>query len=210
MVFISSHRIPNASFQDLADAAWRDIGVRVSRLDSQSLASTFFERGRATDVLKALGIDIEHSQTPTSVSSSASLEAAYSFLFFGDEPEHFRQQIVESALLTVAIRHRGVIGKGRLLSETKELLQLPPAQSHMIYGSIDRMLQRGELTVAGDRIQVSQRIIDGAKAIQIAREREWQSLRGDVRSILTSNASESNSFSCLGYTCLGYISATGT
>jgi hypothetical protein len=186
LIFISSRRVAEAPFHSLTEEIWRNTGVRVSKLDSQAIASAFFERGRTTEVLTALGIDVRQVATPGSLTSSAKLEAAYSFLFFGDEPEQFRQQIIESALVTVATKKQGRLLRNALVSDAIEMLQLPETQKELIVGSIDRMLQRGEFVAEADYIRLAASIVDAAKAVHIAREREWVSLSRAIAAVISS------------------------
>jgi hypothetical protein len=81
MILVSSRRIAEAEFQIIADEIWREQAVRVTRIDNQSIASTFFAEGRSGEVLSILGINIT-GQT-SGRDQTARSDAAMAFVFFG-------------------------------------------------------------------------------------------------------------------------------
>ena len=43
MTLVAARRIAEAEFHQEAEQLWRDIGVRVTKIDGQAIASTFFQ-----------------------------------------------------------------------------------------------------------------------------------------------------------------------
>lgn len=191
LLFITSRRVPEAELVEVADEIWREYGVRTSKIDNQTIASTFFEQGRTTEILTILGMDLtitHHSFGDAA--DSARLDAAYSFVFFGKEPEQFRERMVESAIITTAAKYDATVTRDVLAEEAQKTLQLPKRQKQLISGSIDRMLQRGDLLGNPARISLSPKIKDAALALRVVREKEWDLLRDDVKSTLVKSSSQ--------------------
>lgn len=106
LIFVTSRRIPEAEFALTTSEILRDIGVRVTRLDNQSIASIFFDKSEVGVILNILGIT-SHTVTTKldNIADAARLDAAYSFAIFGEEPEIFRERVVDSTITAAVARY---------------------------------------------------------------------------------------------------------
>lgn len=183
LLFLSSRRLPEAEFQTVADDIFREHNVRVTRIDAQGIASTFVTNGVTGDVLEILGIAATPAPSPqVSRAESARLDAAYSFVFFGNEPQRFRERMIESAVITVLAQHGGSASRAVVEDEARVVLQLPDRRRAVVTGSIDRMLQRGDVSSrTSGSITLDQRLLENAAGIRLVREREWRQLAEEIQ-----------------------------
>jgi hypothetical protein len=121
MTFVTSKRIGEAVFFAEAEAIWRDQGVRVTKLDGQAIASTFFMEGRSTLALRLLGIDITGGEPHARGHESLRTNAAYSYAFFSNEVHDFRDAAIESAVVTVASK-QSPVARENLEREVRSVL----------------------------------------------------------------------------------------
>lgn len=183
MTLVTSRRIPEAEFQTEAEGIWQTLGVRATKLDSQSIASTFFLEGRTTRVLDILGIQV----TPERViadKEDARSNAAYSFVFFGKETHRFRDATVESAIISIGARHVEPIERSDFEREVCEVLQLQGPHTPRVAAAVDRMIQRGDLSGPDPAISLSPQLADAARAMRSLRDSEWHDLREAVDSFI--------------------------
>src|SRR5918992_3967786 len=144
MTLVTSRRVPEAEFQTEADLIWQSKSVRVTKLDGQAIASTFFLHGCTTRVLETLGITVSPERV-AAIREDARADAAYSFVFFGKETHRFREATIESAIIAVGSRYEEPIQRGSFEREVLQILQLPDAQSPRVSSIVDRLLQSGDL-----------------------------------------------------------------
>ncbi|MDQ2760191.1 MAG: restriction endonuclease [Actinomycetota bacterium] len=107
VVFVTSRRIAQAVFSDVAEELWVD-GIRIRSVDSQAIASFFFAEGTTGIVLRALGIRTDARRPEAVGRPELSEDAAYAFAFFGNATTKFRRSVIEQ---TVSQPHYA--GRGR-------------------------------------------------------------------------------------------------
>ena len=190
MTLVASRRIPEAEFQSESERIWQRLGVRVTKIDGPAIASAFFLEGSTTRVLQILGIDIGGGEQKPE-SDKARADAAYSFVFFGNETHRFREATIESAIVTVGARRPEPLTRDDFEREVQQLLQLPDSQAVRVTAVVDRMIQAGDLTGPDASIELSPKLRDAGRAIQLLRESEWNDLRGEVEALLLKRTSRS-------------------
>jgi hypothetical protein len=181
MTLVTSRRIAEAKFFTESEAVWKDHSVRVTKLDSQAMASTFFAEGQTALALRVLGIDV--GQDAASAGLSAVASAAYSFAFFSQPARDFRESAIESAITAVAAQHRS-IPRQTLERDVKTLLSLPEAQAPNVTAAVDRMIQERSLAGPAANLTLSTQLADAASGMATLRNREWEQLQRDVSALL--------------------------
>lgn len=181
MTLVTSRRVPEAEFFAESEAVWRDLGVRVTKLDGQAIASTFFLEGRSSLVLRLLGIDV--ADTATDRPASARENAAYSYAFFGADTHTFRETAIESTIVAIAAARTG-IARDALENEVSTLVGLSGSRRSVVVASVDRMIQRGDLSGPAASLTLSSGLADAASAMTTLRQRDWRQLESDVREVL--------------------------
>ncbi len=179
MTLVTSRRVPEADFQEEAERIWRSKNVRATKVDSQAIASIFFQQGRTTRILEILGIKTGTERARGSISDARG-DAAYSFVFFGKETHRFREATIESAIVAVGSLHREPVHRDSFEREVQQLLQLPDALAPRVSSVVDRLIQSGDLTGPEPTLVLSPKLVDAARAIQTLRDSEWSALRDSV------------------------------
>ncbi len=182
MTLVASRRIPEAEFFIESENVWREHGVRVTKLDGQAIASTFFLEGRTSLVLRLLGIDVAESAR-TATRSSVRADAAYALMFFSREAHYFKEAAIEAAVLAVAAKRRST-PKSDLEREVETLLTLPEGHRGLVSSAVDRMIQRSDLLGPASALTLSPPLADAAGAMLALREKDWSDLERAVGGML--------------------------
>jgi hypothetical protein len=177
MTLMTSRRVPEAEFHGEAENLWRELGVRVTKIDSQAIASAFFLAGKSTLVLESVGIEV--SGPGAKPARTVRSDAAYSFVFFGKETHRFREAIVESAVISVLARNPRC-AREKTVAEVATLLALPESQHGQVDAVIDRMLQRGDIHGPAATLLLSTGLTDAAQAMEGLRVDQQRQLRKQV------------------------------
>jgi hypothetical protein len=180
MVFVTSHRIPESSFDSVKNEVWKETSVSVNKIDSQAIASEFYREGKALEVFQILGINLEYLRTPSSWRSNFRSAASASFSLFGNEPSQFRQTIIRSSIIAAAFTFEEGIDREFLVNEVAEIVQMPDNGDRAISSEIDRMLQRQELKKEEGALHLSDELAETHEAEQAIFASEHQQLREAV------------------------------
>jgi len=147
--FLCSYRIPEASFNTVADDIFREVGVSIVRHDGQTMASSFRNWEMTGNILDLFGIDASQSRPLNSTPTHAKIIAADSFLAFSNDATDFRQAVKESAVVAVVFSASTDLTRPNLVSEVTQHLGLEdPGHERQIESVIDRLIQRRDLSVA--------------------------------------------------------------
>lgn len=184
VLFVTSRRVPEAEFQILSAEIWRDLDLRVNRIDAQGIASTFVEHGATHEVLQILGIPTAGSSAPPTRADAARLDATYAFIFFGNEPTRFRERMTESALVTVAVQYSEGVARAELENEARVALQFPERRRSLITGAVDRMIQKGDFRSVEGLLLINPTLRENTLAIRAVKDIEWAQLRREVSATL--------------------------
>ncbi len=143
VVYISSHRRPAVEFNPIAEELWDQDEIRVRSVDSQALASVFFEEKQAQVVLEAVGISLDEHRPDAVQRPDLSEDAAYAFALFGEASEKFRHSVVEQTVLSYLIDADSRCDtRPDVEAGVADVLQLGEDQTALVTSAIDRMLQQ--------------------------------------------------------------------
>lgn len=192
LLFVSSRRLADAEFSGVSDSILKSESVRVTKMDSQGIATLAITEGFADQLLRALGISTT-VPTPRSISAAALREdVAYSFAFFGNEPTTFRKEVVEQSIVSALYYTAGSGTRDDVVANVSGALALADNQKQQVRGGIDRMLQDGRLIPHNDEVQLRTDLLDGHGAAVALRENDWNELGEAVRACLTKRTSRRN------------------
>lgn len=179
-VYVTSRRLAAADFTVVSDYLWDQDGITVRAVDSQSLASAFFSSGQTATVLAALGIPLDARRPDPVQMPDLKEDAAYSFAFFGNASEKFRQSVVEQTILSFLTRSRDNASRDSTEAAVVTALHLSDDQSALVSSAVDRMLQRQQLALTERNLVVESNVIESFAVMRAMRESQWQKLGHDV------------------------------
>lgn len=197
-LFISNRRLPELPFQRLRDRLKRETGITIERVDSQSLASAFFEEGKTEDLLHIAGVIAKDASENLGNEESFVSQATYSYLFLSDDVRSLRDGVVESIILSFVYDSKSATDLESVTSLGSALARetaAPARQVRALESAIDRMLQRGSLILDANRVEVSPRERDLLTSSRALRAQDWALLRSQVEQLLQgaiSNATSDN------------------
>ncbi len=176
LLFVSSRRMPEASYQKVADDIERGTGLHVERLDAQGIASLAFDRGAASAaILRALGIAPVVSTAPVPFSlRDHRVTLAFAFAFFGEEASDFRSGVMECAIVNELALAGGSAARETVVSRAAQSLGVTSAQRAILEGVVDRLVQRGVLRGPNGSITLAAGELERAseaRAVQASAER---------------------------------------
>lgn len=186
LLFVSSRRMPEASFQTVADDLERETGVRVERLDAQGIASLVFERPAvAAGILRALGIPVA-TETPQTAFNRRDhrVTLAFAVAFFGEEADDFRRAMMERALINELALAGGTAARETVVSRAAQSLGVTAAQRPLLAGVVDRLIQRDVLRGPNGTITLSPEELDRWRITRGVQERAEADLRAAVDATL--------------------------
>lgn len=178
LVLLCSRRIAESEFETEKDKIWREQSVQVSKIDSQSIASTFFGAQATGRVLDILGIDVQKPDSATR--TDVRTDTALAFSYFGQDASSFRELAIESAVIST-VANACPIPRKNLVEMTKEALCLAPTQAKAINSAIDRLVQRGELVTSGSALSLSEALVEATTTMKRVRAAEEQELKVQLK-----------------------------
>jgi Restriction endonuclease len=187
-VYITSRRIAQVPFTDVADELWAQDTISVRSVDSQSLASLFFKEAEADFVLDTLGISRDTRRPDIVPRPDLKEDAAYSFMVFGDASEKFRQSVVEQTVLSYLTRPASEYKRDATETAVVAALGLHHDQVSLVTSAIDRMLQNQRLRLIDGVLAVDKTIAEGFRVMRTLREEQWRRLGRQVDSYLATDA----------------------
>ena len=182
LIFISSRRIPETDFHEESQQIWLDYNVHVSKMDSQAIASTFFNAGETAFVLNSLGIDTSRESSHSQYSPKDDLAA--SFLFFSEETLDLRKEIVRSAIFSSLLQEPNGISRDQLRSKTLAILNLTIAEGHRVDSSIDRLLQSGQIIQTETLIKLKDNLREAGLSNLVIRDQEVDGLKAKLTELI--------------------------
>ena len=182
LVLLCSRRIAESEFEAEKDRIWREQSVQVSKIDSQSIASTFFEAKATGRVLEILGIDVQ--KTDCSMRTDVRTDTALAFSYFGKDANSFRELAIESAVISTVSRASPIL-RENLIEATRETLGLADTQAKGINSAIDRLVQRGELMSCGSALSLSEALAEATETMKRVRAVEEQELKVHLKQIFS-------------------------
>ena len=188
LIYMTSRRIAQADFVDVAEELWGTDGIRVRSIDSQAIASFLFAEAASAIVLRALGIS-QAARRPDPVERpDLNEDAAYAFIFFGSASSKFRRSVVEQSILSYLTRDDSDRSREATITTVAAALHLVGDQIDQVSSSIDRLQQDGRLSMQSGELSVSQALVEGFATMRVLRENQWRALGRTVDDYLTSSA----------------------
>jgi hypothetical protein len=183
-LYVTSRRLARVDFTKVADELWERDGITVRPVDSQSIASAFFEQDETSFILSSLGISLDARRPDPVPRPDLKEDAAYSFAFFGEASDRFRTSVVEQTILSHLTRPRSSAEREATELAAAEALQLQGDQQVIVASAIDRMLQAGRLRVVDGSLAVDAHVVEAFRAMRALREGQWQALAREINNYL--------------------------
>ncbi len=183
MIFISSRRIPEATFLTVQAELIRTTGVSVSRIDNQAIASLVIEKQAMLEALEIL--DIPAAIGPKAIApTDRRYDAAFAYAFFAPDAAAFREAIRERCLM-LAVFHAGEEPQiDEVCVSAAQLLGMPGENAGHLKSDIDRLRQVGRLLGRNGTVQLSEGELTTLNALRTLREREENELKGQIKTLL--------------------------
>jgi hypothetical protein len=183
LLFVSSRRIPEASFQDVGDELSRTLGIIVQKMDAQAMASLAIARGFASRVLEILGIAVPPPSSRPFQRPDMRQDAAYACAFFGTEAQSFRKTTIEQTILAV-VSPTGSARRDDVVQQVALTLGLALNQQGQIRSALDRMIQDGRLRGHNGTVTMDPDVLDGWRALRALQDQNRGELRREVEALL--------------------------
>lgn len=185
VLYISSRRLAETEFANLADSLWREKGITVHKADSQSIAGTFSDQKRLLELLELLGIPVQEVTQTSRVTEQPPLaeDTAYAYIFFGGDASNFQTTVIERAIIS-AVCYSADRSRASLEEVVVKYLGLGDPQRMAVQSSIDRLLQQGILARTQDGYRASEAEYERHRAAVSVREHQLYELKGAVEDVL--------------------------
>lgn len=177
--YLTAHRIDSEQGQDLTTELWAKHEIALRVIDSRAIASKFFTENKTADVLETLGILKQASAygdvgKPNNVKE----DLAYAYAFFGTDVDSFRQAGIERSIaVLVTGDQESAPQRDEVETTLCKSLGLSKGRQALVSGQIDRMLQRGDLTLKDSCLFPSEALGESNKTIRLLRGRQWRDLQ---------------------------------
>jgi len=186
LYFLSSRRIPEASFRDFSNEILQTTGVAVTKYDNQAIASNYIKTNKVNDLLKIYGIEAKAVPERINKYLGAKNEAISALLLFGQDSKDFRMGLFDSIIKSIVARKDSYNDREILISDVLAEYHMGDTQSVLVNSHIDRLLQRGELISSEGIIKLSKNEQKSYKGLIESSQYEAKVLYGDISSYLTS------------------------
>lgn len=175
MLFVSSRRLPEVDFQVVQDELAGQ-SVAVQKMDAQGIASLLQARGLLPKALEVLGLWQQMPRSQGFERPRLRLEVAWSYAFFGVEPETFRTGVIERAILTILADAGGALPLHDLVDRTSLGLGLAPNQREQARSAIDRLRQQGKVEGKNGDVRLPDVVLHEQEAVRVLRGRSRDEL----------------------------------
>ncbi|EYF00165.1 hypothetical protein [Chondromyces apiculatus] len=183
-MFISSRRVPEAELDEVADDLRSRLGVKVDRMDAQSIASLAERRAFSNEILRKLGIDVPPPAPKPFQRTDLRQNVTYACAFFGTDAQEFRRTVVENAILAAVFQEGGTAERDRVVERTALSLGLASTQRAQLTSAIDKMRQEGRLTGKNGTVGLDAAAMDTWSSVHALQERERAALTEQMIALL--------------------------
>jgi hypothetical protein len=180
LLFVSSRRIPEAEFQQVADELLSSKEVQVQKMDSQHIASLAEGRGFTSEILRALGISVAAPAPKPFQRPDLRQDVAYACAFFGTDAQAFRKTVIENAALAAIAQAGGSAEREAVMDRAALSLGLTSNQRAQVTSALDRMLQDGRLTGKNGAVTLDAKTSDNWLTVRALQDRERDDLRARI------------------------------
>lgn len=184
MLYISSRRLPDAEFIGIQDELRQTQGIRVQKMDSQSIASLTLNRALIPQVLQAMGISLPAPSSGPRLRHDLRKDVAYAFAFFGADAQSFRVAALERAVLAIMSQNGGEALRTNIVEEVAITLGLAPNQRRQIDSAVDRMLQDGRVRAKNGSLRLEQKEADTWRGVNALQRKSQDNLRAVLDKVL--------------------------
>jgi hypothetical protein len=179
-LMVSGRRIAEVEYNEVHDELFRE-GINALRADSQDLASMLVLNNKTVEATAILGIPYVDPDAKRQQLSPRNI-AAYSYMFFGNDPNDFREEAVQSTIkTTLAV---GPMTRAALESRVVEVLQIPETQKFLVTGCIDQLLQAQVLEKSGTQLVLVDWVKNSVVALSAIRNRQHDELKAEISELL--------------------------
>lgn len=183
MIFISSRRIPEATFLSVQAELIRTTGVSVTRIDNQSIASLVITHQALPEALKLLDLPVT-TTVPSNVPTDRRYDAAFAYAFFAPGATAFRQTIRERCLMLALFHAGGELQIDELCTNAAQLLGMPADEATRLQADIDRLRQAGNLLSKNGLVKLPEAELHTLDALRTLRAQEENELRRQLTALL--------------------------
>lgn len=186
MYFISSRRIPEASFQDIKEEILQDYGLSVTRYDNQAIASRFIKKGKVRELFTILGYNLDEVSRGLNKYLGPKNEAISAFLLFGKETKKFRAEMFDAVVKSLLHKRTDSYDRDKLVNEVISEFSLATYQKSLINASVDRLIQKQEIIFEKGKIILSDDEKSLFEGISQSSEYEASELCSEIEKYLAS------------------------
>lgn len=183
MIFISSRRIPEATFLSVQAELIRTTGVSVTRIDNQSIASLIITHQALPEAMELLDISVT-TTAPPAAPTDRRHDAAFAYAFFAPDATAFREAIRERCLMLALFHAGGELQRDELRTNAAQLLGMPADEADRLQADIDRLRQAGSLLGRNGVVKLSTAELHTLNALRILREQEEYELKGQLTALM--------------------------
>ncbi len=188
LYFVSSRRIPEATWSDVHADISRNHGVAIIKFDNQAIASQFIRRNAVGTLLQIFGVAPKVVGEAVSARGSRvdgpQNEAISALLMFGSDAKDFRDGVHDSLVKSFLAKHKQGLRKQEIITDVLAAYSMPDAHGVLINSHLDRLLQKQALISVGGVIRLSQVEQDLYEGLEAASAYEYEALRRLVEAFL--------------------------
>lgn len=184
MLYMSSRRLPQLEFDEVADELWEQDEITARPVDSQAIASFFFAAKTSDFILRSLGIPLDVRRPAPVPRPNLREDAAYAFAFFGGPSNKFRQAVVQQAVLSELTRTAQGVEKADVVDRVVYGLQLGDDQRKLVTAAIDRLTQDRRVEQRPQGLRVPDEVSHDFRTMRVLREKQWRDLGSRVEDYL--------------------------
>lgn len=179
LLFISSRRIPEASFRPLQLKLQEELGVQVDRIDQQNIADMVVDGGALMELLQLLDIAVDAAPLP-SEPSDRRRDAAFAFAFFSPEVRSFREVVREQSLLVALAQAGGTAKIGNLCADAARLLGTPVDDAARLLPDLERLRKQARVEGFNGSVGLAADERSTQDGLRTLRRREEAELRAQL------------------------------
>jgi len=182
LYFISSKRIPGASFAPVRAEVAKTTGLNLFSVDNQAIATEFIRANKVALLLECFGIHLPDDERNEKFLVPQN-EAVASLLVFGSDARDFRDGMIDSTIKAVLAK-QGELLRSDLIPHVLASAGLKEDQGASVNSGIDRLLQSEQIVSQTKKISLADSEREIFEGLQAASAFELSVLRGEVEAYL--------------------------
>lgn len=179
VLFISSRRIPEASFRRVQTKLYQSHNIHVDRLDQQSIADLVMDEAALSELLEIFGLpgDVDRPTQPL----ERRRDAIYAYAFFAPAVRSFVDAVRDRSLLIALDQAGGTARRVDLYIDASRLLDMSVSDAASLRGNLDRLLVQGRVHGRNGVVELAERERATLGALRALHQREESALREQLR-----------------------------